>query len=94
MYRSAPFLATALKGFQPDLACEAPGLARAGLPVQRFHHRPQREVYCLLLAKGTQPGRCTFPAGWIYIAFVLYVNLTFWLPLLHLFFAGDLLEKE
>ena len=33
-YRSTPFLATALKGFQPNLAYEVPGLTRAGLPVQ------------------------------------------------------------
>ena len=33
-YRSAPFLATALKGFQPNLAYEVPGLTHAGLSVQ------------------------------------------------------------
>ena len=33
-YRSAPFLATALKGFQPNLVYEVPGPIRAGLPVQ------------------------------------------------------------
>lgn len=33
-YKSAPFLADALKGFQLNLAYEVPELTRIGLPVQ------------------------------------------------------------